>query len=377
MPCRYPDRIVPGSEIATDRDHVIGTGRLRVRKPERTRGWVQPAGAHPFNRTPTVPLRACLGGIASLGSLIEDQGATIATHEVLNQPPPLDGYDMAAAEPTLIDALERNGAGWAVDAVTVVRSTGGIPEVYEWGFTRQSPLPRTSHSRPIRQQGRQGRVPPGLAPPSRAVGRSRACIPFPGSRPSPRPATSSNGPDFSRQPDRGRSLLSDFDDLRRPARPCAIRRISPPMWEPKILHACLTTRPFDRHPEKTGLLMGMGMTEKQGGSDVRAGTTQGCAGRRRLPDNRAQVVHVGTHERRLLDPRPGAGRPHLFPASRASDLTAPSTRFESSASRTSSATDQTPRPRSSSRVPMPARLVRKGGAWRRSSKWSTAPGSTA
>ena len=54
--------------------------------------------------------------------------------------------------------------------------------------------------------------------------------------------------------------------------------------------------------------MGMGMTEKQGGSDVRANTTRAeLDGRRRLgpalPHHRPQVVHVGADVRRL----PGAG----------------------------------------------------------------------
>jgi putative acyl-CoA dehydrogenase len=34
------------------------------------------------------------------------------THEVLNQPPPLAGYDVAA-DPALLAAIDREGAGWA------------------------------------------------------------------------------------------------------------------------------------------------------------------------------------------------------------------------------------------------------------------------
>jgi len=49
------------------------------------------------------------------------------------------------------------------------------------------------------------------------------------------------------------------------------------MWESKVLTRAYdpTFRPAS---EKTGLLMGMGMTEKQGGSDVRAGTTRAVPG---------------------------------------------------------------------------------------------------
>ena len=59
--------------------------------------------------------------------------------------------------------------------------------------------------------------------------------------------------------------------------------------------------------EKLGALCGMGMTEKQGGSDVRANVTEARpAGRRQLHPARPQVVHLGADERRL--PGAGAGR---------------------------------------------------------------------
>ena len=60
---------------------------------------------------------------------------------------------------------------------------------------------------------------------------------------------------------------------------------------------------------KAGLLAGMSMTEKQGGSDLRAGSTVAVpdsAGCRRVPVDRAQMVHLGADERRLPHPRAGA-----------------------------------------------------------------------
>ena len=69
-------------------------------------------------------------------------------------------------------------------------------------------------------------------------------------------------------------------------------------------------RPLD---QKSGALVGMGMTEKQGGSDVRANTTRAVAhagrsrgGRRHLPADRPQVVLLRADERRV--PRAGADR---------------------------------------------------------------------
>ncbi len=55
------------------------------------------------------------------------------------------------------------------------------------------------------------------------------------------------------------------------------------------------------------------MTEKQGGTDVRANTTHGGGRRRRLCDHRPQMVHVGADVRRVPGAGAGARRADLFP----------------------------------------------------------------
>ena len=81
---------------------------------------------------------------------------------------------------------------------------------------------------------------------------------------------------------------------------------------PKIM-----SRRYDPHfrPwwEKTGITLGMGMTEKQGGTDVRTNTHARATGRRRLCGHRPQMVHVGADVRRFSGAGAGAGRAHLFP----------------------------------------------------------------
>src|SRR6185295_1433090 len=58
--------------------------------------------------------------------------AAFVTHEVANQPPPLEGYDLFSTDRVLAEALERAGAGWARDAaVALGRELGGAP--LEWG----------------------------------------------------------------------------------------------------------------------------------------------------------------------------------------------------------------------------------------------------
>ena len=80
-----------------------------------------------------------------------------------------------------------------------------------------------------------------------------------------------------------------------------------------VYEPLLTSREYD--PElklattKAGITAGMSMTEKQGGSDVRAGTTAGDPERRRhLPPDRPQVVHLGADVRHLPGAGAGAGR---------------------------------------------------------------------
>ena len=88
-------------------------------------------------------------------------------------------------------------------------------------------------------------------------------------------------------------------------------------------------RPAQRagRADKQGLTIGMAMTEKQGGSDVRANTTRafplgaGGAGRG-LRARRPQVLRLGADVRRLPGAGAGAGRPHRASCCRAGGRTA-------------------------------------------------------
>ena len=134
--------------------------------------------------------------------------------------------------------------------------------------------------------------------------------------------------------------------------------------------------------EKRGALCGMAMTEKQGGSDVRANTTVADAAerrrrRRRVRDHRPQVVLLGADVRRVPRPRADRRRPLLLPPAALHARRRAQRASTSSASRTSSATAPTPRARSSSTAPGRGWSARRAAACRRSSRWSTTPGSTA
>ena len=87
-----------------------------------------------------------------------------------------------------------------------------------------------------------------------------------------------------------------------------------------------TIRGRCRSREKRAALIGMGMTERQGGSDVRSNRTRAEAQRRRhVPAHRSQVVLLGTAMR--CAPRARAGRRRRAASScRGSSTTARATR---------------------------------------------------
>ena len=92
-----------------------------------------------------------------------------------------------------------------------------------------------------------------------------------------------------------------------------MRRDLADAWLPQI-----RSRQYDSSArplaEKAGVTIGMGMTEKQGGSDVGANHQPGRGQPRRLlADHRPQMVPVGADERRLPGARPDARRPLLLP----------------------------------------------------------------
>jgi len=213
-----------------------------------------------------------VGHPLSLGSLIGDQGARIATHEVLNQPAPLDQYDLAAAEPTLIGALERDDADWAVDGVKEFGRRIASPEVYEWGFlaNRHSPELRT-HDRYGNRVDHVEFHPAWHKLLDLSVGHGLHSLPWEPSQPKAGHLVRTSLTFLASQIEAGHFCPISMTYAVLPA-----LRQQPnlaALWEPMVVARAYDPS-FRPASKKTGLLMGMGMTEKQGGSDVRAGTTQ-------------------------------------------------------------------------------------------------------
>ncbi|MYV39056.1 DNA alkylation response protein, partial [Streptomyces sp. SID1328] len=198
-----------------------------------------------------------------------EQSPPSATHDVTNQPPPLAPYD-ASADAALLEGLRREGAGWAEDGVRLLGLRAGGTEAQEWGELANR------HEPELRTHDRYGnRVDEVEFHPSwhhlmrTAVAEGLAGTPWAEDRPGAHVARTAGGLVWGHT-EAGHGCPISMTYAAVPA-----LRAQPDLA--KVYEPLLTSREYEpglRVPtEKRGLLAGMGMTEKQGGSDVRTNTT--------------------------------------------------------------------------------------------------------
>ncbi|WOX07830.1 acyl-CoA dehydrogenase family protein [Streptomyces sp. N50] len=192
-----------------------------------------------------------------------------ATHDVTNQPPPLTPYD-ASEDAALLEGLRREGAGWAEEDVRRLGRAAGSEEAQEWGeqANRHEPELRT-HDRYGNRIDEVEFHPSWHRLMGVAVAEGLAGAPWADDRSGAHVARSARGLVWG-QTDAGHGCPTSMTYAAVPA-----LRATPELAA--VYEPLLTSRVYDptlRVPtEKRGLLAGMGMTEKQGGSDVRTNTT--------------------------------------------------------------------------------------------------------
>jgi len=191
--------------------------------------------------------------------------------EVANQPPPLEPYNLLASDAVLRDAVKREGAGWAEKDLAAFGATLGQPETVQLGFdaNRFTPQLKTLdryghrldevefhpawhalltialkaglHSSPWAEPKPGAHV--ARAAGTYMLGQIEAGVYCPLAMTYGSVPTLRNAPETAKQ------------------------------WLPKIYG-----RDYDRRfipaKDKTAVLLGMGMTENQGGSDLRTNTTR-------------------------------------------------------------------------------------------------------
>jgi putative acyl-CoA dehydrogenase len=200
---------------------------------------------------------------------VERPATSSATHEVTNQVPPLAGHDVAA-DPALIEGMEREGASWYLDDLHRVGLMAGSEEAQRWGeeANRVEPVLRT-HDRYGHRVDEVDFHPSWHRLLDVAVAEGLAGAPWSDTRPGAHVARAAGFYTWG-QVEAGHGCPVSMTYAVVPA-----LRAQPDLAA--VYEPLLTSRVYDpglRTPTtKRGLLAGMGMTEKQGGSDVRAGTT--------------------------------------------------------------------------------------------------------
>jgi putative acyl-CoA dehydrogenase len=195
--------------------------------------------------------------------------STSATHDVTNQAPPLAPYD-ASDDTALLEGLRREGAGWAEEDVRRIGRLAGSAEAQEWAelANRHEPVLRT-HDRYGHRVDEVEFHPSWHHLMRVAVTEGQAGAPWAEDRPGAHVARTAGGLAWGHT-DAGHGCPTSMTYAAVPA-----LRHQPELA--KVYEPLLTAREYDpvlRVPtEKRGLLAGMGMTEKQGGSDVRTNST--------------------------------------------------------------------------------------------------------
>jgi putative acyl-CoA dehydrogenase len=194
------------------------------------------------------------------------------THTVTNQPPPLVGYDVFAADHALTEAVERHVPLELLDEVrgelSKLGTSAGSAQAQEWGFlANENPPKLRTHDRyghridhvdfhPAWHRLLGHAVTNGLTD---AWGRTSGHV------------RRAAGFLVWTQTEAGHGCPLSMTHAAVPA-----LRVDPELaaaWEPKLTSQVYEGEELRPAAEKNGVLFGMGMTEKQGGSDVRANTT--------------------------------------------------------------------------------------------------------
>ncbi|HYL74220.1 MAG TPA: isovaleryl-CoA dehydrogenase [Bryobacteraceae bacterium] len=195
---------------------------------------------------------------------------TRATHEVLNQAPPLVDYNLFTTDRVLAEALDRESAAWAHPQLEEFGRLMGTEEAIRWGFqANENPPILHTHDR-FGQRIDEVEFHPAWHEVMRlSVAHGLGNLPWREPKPGAHVARAALML-LASQNEAGHTCPVSMTY----ASMAALRK-QPDLareWEPHIFSTQYDPRcrPVS---EKSGALIGMAMTEKQGGSDVRANTT--------------------------------------------------------------------------------------------------------
>ena len=193
------------------------------------------------------------------------------THEVNNQTPALENYNLYDGDEALQEAVAVNGGQWGEQAIREHGERCGSSEVIGWGFD-------ANHFRPeFRTHDRYGhRVDEVSFHPSYHKLMALALDNGLHAEPWRRPQPGAHVVRAARSYMQGQVEAGHGCPLTMTFAAVPTLQLTPAIaekWLPKVLASAYDPRNVP-DKEKRAVTLGMGMTEKQGGSDVRANTTR-------------------------------------------------------------------------------------------------------
>jgi putative acyl-CoA dehydrogenase len=201
---------------------------------------------------------------------VSQSAAPWRTHTVFNQPPPLEGVDVFASNTALVEGVQREGAGWVLERASELgRLIGGEPQ-QQWGrlANENKPILRT-HDRFGNRIDEVEFHPAWHKLMALGVEHELHSLPWTSEQPFAHTARAALYM-TAMQAEAGFCCPITMTFAAIPA-----LRAQPELaaeWEPLLTAGTYDAR-LIQASEKGSAIAGMAMTEKQGGSDVRANTT--------------------------------------------------------------------------------------------------------
>jgi len=200
-----------------------------------------------------------------------------ATHEVFNQSPPFEDINLFTSDRALMEAVSREGAGHAVEGLTDFGSACGSAEAFQNGRAANEHSPRL---KPFDSKGNRLDTvefhPAYHACMQLSVREGLHCSAWDHlATPGAKPAAGANvarsaGTYMAIQMEAGHQCPITMTNASVPT--LLIEPEIAKTWVPRILSRTYD-KTFAPASAKRGVTIGMGMTEKQGGTDVRANAT--------------------------------------------------------------------------------------------------------
>ncbi len=200
-----------------------------------------------------------------------EERTPFATHEVTNQPPPFEGYNVFERDRPLVEALSREGADWAAEEARELGAICGRADVIARGAQANENPPRLrTHDRFGNRIDEVEFHPAWHELMRLGISRGLHASPWVDPRPGAHVARAAKFVLLSQvEAGVGCPISMTYSVIP------AIRK-QPELaeeWEPRFTSLSYDGERLVPAPDKKGALCGMAMTEKQGGSDVRANTT--------------------------------------------------------------------------------------------------------